>query len=105
MPLDHHGAKLDPCAHITGTAHLVHDNTIIRGAVSQMCYPTAFIRKWHIKHRAVADSLEEAGLRPDQHAQEPPPAKAGVDGWQTLASKLIDQPMSISPLTSQLDPL
>jgi hypothetical protein len=28
-----------------------------------------------------------------------------ADGWQTLATKLIDQPVSTSRLTSQPDPL
>ena len=101
-----------------------------------------FIRKWRLKHRAVADSLEEAGerlfaftrlppsqwrsvrttnaierlheeldqdadraavgryrrdvvlgaarLRSDQHAQ---------GGWQTLATKPIDQPIDSQPET------
>jgi putative transposase len=36
--------------------------------------------------------LGAACFRPDQHAQEPAPAKAGVDDWQNLATKPIDQP-------------
>src|ERR1700684_1237343 len=103
----------------------------------------AFIRKWRLKHRAVADSLEEAGdrlftftrLPPSQwrsarttHAIErlreefkrriktqivlPSADPAAmlfwallasgqinmrkVDGWQTLSTKLVDQPIDIA---------
>jgi putative transposase len=111
----------------------------------------SFIRKWRLKHRAVADSLEEAGraavhlhaiaaepmeerahhqrdqaaargvqtedqntdgtavggyrchavlglacFRAHQHAQEPALAKAGVDGWQTLATPAVDQPIDLA---------
>ena len=103
----------------------------------------AFIRKWRLKHRAVADSLEEAGdrlfaftrLPPDQwrsvrttnaierlHEEFKrriktqtvlPSADTAamlfwallasgqinmrkVDGWQTLATKPIDQPIDLA---------
>ena len=103
----------------------------------------AFIRKWRLKHRAVADSLEEAGdrlftftrLPPDQwrsvrttnaierlHEEFKrriktqtvlPSADTAamlfwallasgqinmrkVDGWQTLATKFIDQPIDLA---------
>ena len=103
----------------------------------------AFLRKWRVKHRAVADSLEEAGdglfafacLPPSQwrsarttnaierlHEEFKrriktqtvlPSAETAamlfwallasgqismrkVDGWQTLASKLIDQPVDLA---------
>ncbi|HEX2462649.1 MAG TPA: IS256 family transposase [Vicinamibacterales bacterium] len=103
----------------------------------------AFIRKWRLKHRAVADSLEEAGdrlftftcLPPSQwrsarttnaierlHEEFKrriktqtvlPSAETAamlfwallasgqinmrkVDGWQTLATKLIDQPIDLA---------
>jgi putative transposase len=66
----------------------------------------AFIRKWRLKHRAVADSLEEAGDRlftfrlPPSQWRRPEASNAQnskinmrkVDGWQTLSTKLIDQP-------------
>jgi putative transposase len=100
----------------------------------------AFIRKWRLKHRAVADSLEEAGDRLFTFARLPPSQWKSarttnaierlheefkrriktqtvlpsadtaamlfwallasgqinmrkIDGWQTLATKLIDQPI------------
>src|SRR5467141_4726555 len=103
----------------------------------------AFIRKWRIKHRAVADSLEEAGARLFSFTRLPQeqwksarttnaierlheefkrriktqtvlpsaetaamlfwallaPARstcAKVDGWQTLATKPIDQPIDLA---------
>ena len=103
----------------------------------------AFIRKWRLKHRAVADSLEEAGDRLFTFARLPPgqwrsarttnaierlheefkrriktqtvlpSAETAamlfwallasgqinmrkVDGWQTLATKLIDQPIDLA---------
>src|ERR1039457_2683684 len=103
----------------------------------------AFIRKWRLKHRAVADSLEEAGDRLFTFAQLPlnqwrsvratnaierlheefkrriktqtvlPSADTAamlfwallasgqinmrkVDGWQTLATKPIDQPIDLA---------
>ena len=103
----------------------------------------AFIRKWRLKHRAVADSLEEAGDRLFTFARLPPsqwrsarttnaierlheefkrriktqtvmpsadtaamlfwvPLASGqinmrkIDGWQTLATKPIDQPIDLA---------
>jgi putative transposase len=103
----------------------------------------AFIRKWRLKHRAVADSLEEAGERLFTFARLPPSqwrsarttnaierlheefkrriktqtvlpsaetaamlfwallacgqiSMRKVDGWQTLATKLIDQPIDLA---------
>jgi transposase-like protein len=103
----------------------------------------AFIRKWRLKHRAVADSLEEAGDRLFTFAQLPPSQWRSVrttnaierlheefkrriktqtvlpsadtaamlfwallasgqinmrkvDGWQTLATKPIDQPIDLA---------
>ena len=103
----------------------------------------AFIRKWRLKHRAVADSLQEAGERLFTFTRLPPSqwrsvrttnaierlheefkrriktqtvlpsADTGamlfwallasgqinmrkVDGWQTLATKLIDQPIELA---------
>ena len=103
----------------------------------------AFIRKWRLKHRAVADSLGEAGERLFTFTRLPPSQwKSGrttnaierlheefkrriktqtvlpsaetaamlfwallasgqismrkVDGWQTLATKLIDQPIDLA---------
>ena len=103
----------------------------------------AFIRKWRLKHRAVADSLEEAGGRLFAFTRLPPSQWRSarttnaierlheefnrriktqtvlpsadtaamlfwallasgqinmrkVDGWQTLATKLIDQPIDLA---------
>src|SRR5712672_1540995 len=103
----------------------------------------AFIRKWRLKHRAVADSLEEAGERLFTFTRLPPSQWGSarttnaierlheevkrriktqtvlpsaetaamlfwallasgqinmrkVDGWQTLSTKLIDQPIDIA---------
>jgi len=103
----------------------------------------AFIRKWRLKHRAVADSLEEAGDRIFTFARLPPSQWRSarttnaierlheefkrriktqtvlpsaetaamlfwallasgqinmrkVDGWQSLATKLIDQPIDLA---------
>lgn len=103
----------------------------------------AFIRKWRLKHRAVADSLEEAGDRLFTFTHLPPSQWRSarttnaierlheefkrriktqtvlpsadtaamlfwallasgqinmrkVDGWQTLATKLIDQPIDLA---------
>lgn len=103
----------------------------------------AFIRKWRLKHRAVADSLEEAGDRLFTFARLPPSqwrsarttnaierlheefkrriktqtvlpsaetaamlfwallasgqiSMRKIDGWQTLATKLIDQPIDLA---------
>src|SRR3954469_10600804 len=103
----------------------------------------AFIRKWRLKHRAVADSLEEAGERLFSFARLPPSQWRSlrttnaierlheefkrriktqtvlpsaetaamlfwallasgqinmrkVDGWQTLATKPIDQPIDLA---------
>jgi len=103
----------------------------------------AFIRKWRVKHRAVADSLEEAGDRLFTFARLPPSQWRSVrttnaierlheefkrriktqtvlpsvdtaamlfwallasgqinmrkvDGWQTLATKPIDQPIDLA---------
>ena len=103
----------------------------------------AFIRKWRLKHRAVAESLEEAGDRLFTFARLPPSQWRSarttnaierlheefkrriktqtvlpsadtaamlfwallasgqinmrkVDGWQTLATKLIDQPIDLA---------
>ncbi len=103
----------------------------------------AFIRKWRLKHRAVADSLEEAGDRLFTFTRLPPSqwksvrttnaierlheefkrriktqtvlpsadtaamlfwallasgqiCMRKVDGWQTLATKLIDQPIDLA---------
>jgi len=103
----------------------------------------AFIRKWRLKHRAVADSLEEAGDRLFSFARMPPSqwrslrttnaierlheefkrriktqtvlpsadtaammfwallasgqiSMRKVDGWQTLATKPIDQPIDLA---------
>ena len=103
----------------------------------------AFIRKWRLKHRAVADSLEEAGDRLFTFARLPPSQWRSarttnaierlheefkrriktqtvlpsadtaamlfwallasgqinmrkVDGWETLATKLIDQPIDLA---------
>jgi transposase-like protein len=103
----------------------------------------AFIRKWRLKHRAVADSLEEAGDRLLTFTRLPPSQWRSarttnaierlheefkrriktqtvlpsantaamlfwallasgqinmrkVDGWQTLATKLIDQPIDLA---------
>jgi transposase-like protein len=103
----------------------------------------AFLRRWRIKHRAVADSLEEAGDSLFAFARLPPSqwrsarttnaierlheefkrriktqtvlpsadtaamlfwallasgqiSMRKVDGWQTLASKLIDQPVDLA---------
>jgi putative transposase len=103
----------------------------------------AFIRKWRLKHRAVADSLEEAGDRLFTFARMPPSQWRSlrttnaierlheefkrriktqtvlpsadtaammfwallasgqinmrkVDGWQTLATKPIDQPIDLA---------
>jgi putative transposase len=103
----------------------------------------AFIRKWRLKHRAVADSLEEAGDRLFTFAQLPPSqwrsarttnaierlheefkrriktqtvlpsaetaamlfwallasgqiTMRKVDGWQTLATTTIDQPIDLA---------
>ncbi len=103
----------------------------------------AFIRKWRLKHRAVADSLEEAGDRLFTFARLPPSQWKSarttnaierlheefkrriktqtvlpsaetaamlfwallasgqinmrkVDGWQTLATKLSDQPIDLA---------
>src|SRR4051812_24044056 len=104
---------------------------------------TAFIRKWRLKHRAVADSLEEAGDRLFTFTRLPPSQWRSarttnaierlheefrrriktqtvlpsadtaamlfwallasgqinmrkVDGWQTLATKPIDQPIDLA---------
>jgi transposase-like protein len=103
----------------------------------------AFIRKWRLKHRIVADSLEEAGDRLFTFTRLPPSQWRSarttnaierlheefkrriktqtvlpsaetaamlfwallasgqinmrkVDGWQTLATKLIDQPIDLA---------
>ena len=103
----------------------------------------AFIRKWRLKHRAVADSLEEAGDRLFTFARLPPSQWRSarttnaierlheefkrriktqtvlpsadtaamlfwallasgqinmrkIDGWQTLATKPIDQPIDLA---------
>ena len=102
----------------------------------------AFIRKWRLKHRAVADSLEEAGDRLFTFARLPPSQWRSVrttnaierlheefkrriktqtvlpsadtaamfwallasgqinmrkvDGWQTLSTKPIDQPIDLA---------
>jgi putative transposase len=103
----------------------------------------AFIRKWRLKHRAIADSLEEAGERLFTFARMPPSQWRSlrttnaierlheefkrriktqtvlpsadtaamlfwallasgqinmrkVDGWQTLATKPIDQPIDLA---------
>ena len=103
----------------------------------------AFLRKWRLKHRAVADSLEEAGERLFTFARLPPSQWRSlrttnaierlheefkrriktqtvlpsadtaamlfwallasgqinmrkVDGWQTLATKPIDQPIDLA---------
>ena len=103
----------------------------------------AFIRKWRVRHRAVADSLEEAGDRLFTFARMPPSqwrslrttnaierlheefkrriktqtvlpsadtaammfwallasgqiSMRKVDGWQTLATKPIDQPIDLA---------
>ncbi len=103
----------------------------------------AFLRKWRLKHRAVADSLEEAGDSLFAFARLPPSqwksarttnaierlheefkrriktqtvlpsadtaamlfwallasgqiSMRKVDGWQTLASKFIDQPIDLA---------
>jgi putative transposase len=103
----------------------------------------AFIRKWRLRHRAVADSLEEAGDRLFTFTRLPPSQWRSarttnaierlheefkrriktqtvlpsaetaamlfwallasgqinmrkVDGWQTLATKLIDQPIDLA---------
>ncbi len=103
----------------------------------------AFIRKWRLKHRAIADSLEEAGDRLFTFTRLPPSQWRSarttnaierlheefkrriktqtvlpsadtaamlfwallasgqinmrkVDGWQTLATKLIDQPIDLA---------
>jgi transposase-like protein len=103
----------------------------------------AFIRKWRLKHRAVADSLEEAGDRLFTFTRLPPSQWRSarttnaierlheefkrriktqsvlpsadtaamlfwallasgqinmrkVDGWQTLSTKLIDQPIDLA---------
>ena len=103
----------------------------------------AFIRKWKVRHRAVADSLEEAGDRLFTFARLPPSQWRSlrttnaierlheefkrriktqtvlpsadtaammfwallasgqinmrkVDGWQTLATKPIDQPIDVA---------
>jgi putative transposase len=103
----------------------------------------AFIRKWRLKHRAIADSLEEAGDRLFTFARLPPSqwrsvrttnaierlheefkrriktqtvlpsadtaammfwallasgqiSMRKVDGWQTLATKPIDQPIDLA---------
>ena len=103
----------------------------------------AFIRKWRLRHRAVADSLEEAGDRLFTFAQLPPSQWRSarttnaierlheefkrriktqtvlpsaetaamlfwallasgqinmrkVDGWQTLATRIIDQPIDLA---------
>ena len=103
----------------------------------------AFIRKWRLKHRAVADSMEEAGERLFTFVRLPPSQWRSVrttnaierlheefkrriktqtvlpsadtaamlfwallasgqinmrkvDGWQTLATKLIDQPIDLA---------
>jgi putative transposase len=103
----------------------------------------AFVRKWRIKHRAVADSLEEAGERLFTFARLPPSQWRSVrttnaierlheefkrriktqtvlpsadtaamlfwallasgqinmrkvDGWQTLATKPVDQPIDLA---------
>src|SRR6266702_3999467 len=103
----------------------------------------AFIRKWRVKHRAVADSLEEAGARLFSFTRLPPEqwksarttnaierlheefkrriktqtvlpsaetaamlfwallasgqiSMRKVDGWQTLATKLSDQPIDLA---------
>ena len=106
----------------------------------------AFIRKWRLKHRAVADSLEEAGERLFTFTRLPPSQWRSVrttnaierlheefkrriktqtvlpsadtaamlfwallasgqinmrkvDGWQTLSTKPIDQPIDLPPET------
>jgi transposase-like protein len=103
----------------------------------------AFVRKWRLKHSAVADSLEEAGDRLFTFARLPPSqwksarttnaierlheefkrriktqcvlpsietaamlfwallasgqtSMRKIDGWQTLATKLIDQPIDLA---------
>ena len=103
----------------------------------------AFIRKWRLKHRAVADSLEEAGERLFSFARLPPSqwksarttnaiarlheefkrriktqtvlpsadtaamlfwallasgqiSMRKIDGWQTLATKPIEQPIDLA---------
>ncbi|MGB8135393.1 MAG: transposase, partial [Pseudolabrys sp.] len=103
----------------------------------------AFIRKWRLKHRAVADSLDEAGDRLFTFTRLPPSQWRSarttnaierlheefkrriktqtvlpsadtaamlfwallasgqinmrkVDGWQTLSTKLIDQPIDLA---------
>jgi len=103
----------------------------------------AFLRKWRLKHRAVADSLEEAGERLFAFTRLPPSqwrsarttnaierlheefkrriktqtvlpsaetaamlfwallasgqiTMRKVDGWQTLATKLVDQPLDLA---------
>ena len=45
----------------------------------------AFIRKWRLKHRAVADSLEEAGDRLFTFTRLPP------DQWRSGQGKWLDQ--------------
>ena len=120
-------------------------NDMIYAATSQEIEARrkAFIRKWRLKHRAVADSLEEAGDRlftftrlppsqwrsaPDNNTIErlheefkrriktPTVSQSAdtaamlfwallasgqinmrkVDGWQTLTTKLIDQPIDLA---------
>jgi putative transposase len=98
----------------------------------------AFIRKWRLKHRAIAESLEEAGERLFTFTRLPPSqwrsvrttnaiefkrriktqtvllsadttvmmfwallasgqiSMRKVDGWQTLATKPIDQPIDLA---------
>lgn len=52
----------------------------------------AFIRKWRLK-RAIADSLQEVGWA--LFASEQTNVRK-VDGWKTLATKPIDQPIDLA---------
>src|SRR5216683_2959721 len=73
----------------------------------------AFIRKWRLKHRAVADSLQEEFKRRIKTQTVLPSADTAamlfwallasgqinmrkVDGWQTLATKPIDQQIDLA---------
>jgi hypothetical protein len=51
-----------------------------------------------IQESTIATTPASSGrrFRPDQHAREPAPAKAGVVGWQTLATKPIDRPIDLA---------
>jgi len=136
---------------LDGTPERLHDE--ITADYNDMIYATtpeeievrrkAFIRKWRLKHRAVADSLEEAGERLFTFTRLPPSQWRSVrttnaierlheefkrriktqtvlpsadtaammfwtllasgqinmrkvDGWQTLATKPIDQPIDLA---------